>query len=71
MHLETGDIIEEESDKFYGPKPFLAYVDEDPRSVLVAECVDSNGQPIFACSITYLMISAKVLLTQREGTTSG
>ena len=28
MHLETRDVIEEESDEFYGPRPFLANDDE-------------------------------------------
>ena len=38
MHLETGDVIEEEFDEFYGPTPFLYDDDEVPRSVTVADC---------------------------------
>ena len=66
MHLETIDVIREESDGFYGPKPFLADDVEVPCSVPVADCVDANGQPILDGSLTALTISAEVLLTQGE-----
>ena len=62
MHLHTGDVIEEESEKYYGPTPFLANVDEVPRSVPVAEYVDANGQPILSGSFNDVVISAEVLL---------
>ena len=66
MHLETRDVIEEESDEFYDPTPFLADDDEVLCSVPVADCVDVNGQPILDGSLTDVMISAEVLLPQGE-----
>ena len=66
MHFETGNVIEEKSDKFYGPTPFLDNFDGVPCSVPVVDCVDVNGQPIFAGSCTDVMISSEVLLPQRE-----
>ena len=64
VYLETGDVIDEEYEKNYGPTPFLTNVDEVPRSVPVADCVDVNGQLIFSGYLTDAMISSEVLLPQ-------
>ena len=37
-------MIEEESDECYVPTPFLANDYEVPRSVPLADCVDTNGK---------------------------
>ena len=57
-------MIEEESEKFNGPTPLLADDDEVPHQVSVADCVNTNGHPILAGSITDAMINVEVLLPQ-------
>ena len=49
-------------DAFYGPTPFFDLDDVDPTVIPEAECVDANGKPILANSLTDVLISAEILL---------
>ena len=53
-------------DDFYGPTSFFDLDDVDPTLIPEAECVDANGKPILANSLTYVLIRAEVLLPQGE-----
>ena len=53
-------------DNFYGPTPFFDLDDVEPTAIPEADCVDANGKPILANSLTYVLISAEVLLPQGE-----
>ena len=53
-------------DNFYGPTPFFDLDDIKPTVIPEADCVDANGKPILANSLTDVLISAEVLLTQVE-----
>ena len=53
-------------DDFYGPTPFFDLDDVEPTVIPEAECVDANGKPILANSLTDFLISAEVLLPQEE-----
>ena len=53
-------------DDFYGPMPFFDLDDVEPTVIPEADCVDANGKPILANSLTYVLISSEVLLSQGE-----
>ena len=57
-------------DNFYGPTPFFDLDDVETTVVPEADCVDANGEPILANSLTDVLISAEVLLLQEGGTTT-
>ena len=41
-----------ELDDFYGPTPFFDLDDVEPTAIPEADCVDANGKPILANSLT-------------------
>ena len=63
--LNTGGI-KVEYDEYYGDTPFWNDCDEEPTAIPIADCVDANGKPILANSLTDVLISAEVLLPQGE-----
>ena len=53
-------------DDFYGPTSFFDPDYVEPTVSIEADCVDANGNPILANSLTDVLISAEVLLPQGE-----
>ena len=51
-------------DDFYGPTPFFDLDDVEPTLILEADCVDANGKPILANSLTDVLIRDEFLLPQ-------
>ena len=51
-------------DDFYGLTLFFDLDDIEPTLILKSECVDENGKPILANSLTDVLIIAEVLLPQ-------
>ena len=45
---------------------FFDLDDVEPTIIPEADCVDTNGNPILANLLTYVLISAEVLLPQAE-----
>ena len=50
-------------DDFYGPTPIFDLDDVEPTIIPEAVCVDANGKPILANSLTDVLISAEILLS--------
>ena len=53
-------------DDIYGTTPFFDLDDVDPTVIPEADCVDANGKPILANSLTDVLICAEVLLPKEE-----
>ena len=53
-------------DDFYEPAPLFDLYAVEPTVITEADCVDANGKPILANSLTDVLICVEVLLPQVE-----